>query len=431
MHIPRLVTRVVQAASAASDVQAKPVFNLTGPTLDDSAGDASIEARAAAAINYAIPAGWADGTLTNTTFKYLNGMAQEAINNLRKDYWKDANKVDFGWTTGTTLGAFAYKDMVASTRANYDFVKTALRAAKKHNKNFDPYGYNDDAQWWGTTAYYAYRAYGDKEFLQYAKDVWNWVHTSQITDKEAKAGVSAVRPKGFARVCNKKSTAGGVFWRSKSSDRKDMSVNVITTALFQTLSAYLAEATGEKKYVNAAKKSYGFITTHLWKANPGIPTDGMSIVTCKPNNWIFSYNSGKFVEGAVILSKVAKDDKYKQQALKTIVAAVTKVNNWQDKQGRITEGQDGDPTKGGDGRQFKSIFIRSLTEVARREYRNKGLKTLLKRYINLNLKLIRSKNTDDHGRYGVKWKGPYKKSESGQMNVLDLLVAGVEFNWKR
>lgn len=415
MLAPLFVATAVQAVRALAD---------PGPGIRSSR---AIQARA---LNYTIPSAWPAADVTQG-YDYINNIAQTAINNLKNDYWKDATKLDWGWSTGTTLGAFAYKDNVASTKANYAFVKSALASAKKNNKNFDPYGYNDDAMWWGTTAYYAYRTYGDQEFLQYAKDVWNWVQRSQITAAEAQAGKSAVRATAIKSTCNGKTTAGAVFWRSESSDKTDMGVNVITTSLFQTLSAYLAGATNEQKYKTAAINAYTFITTQLFKADPNIPTDGMSLTTCSANNWIFTYNTGKFVEGAVILSHVTGDGKYRDQALKTIVDAVTRVSNWQDKQGRITEGQDGDPTKGGDGRQFKSIYIRSLTEVARREYKNSGLKTLLKRYVNINFKTVRSDDTDDKGRYGVVWKGPYTKSESGQMNVLDLFVAGIEFNWVR
>ncbi|EJD35457.1 hypothetical protein AURDEDRAFT_175483 [Auricularia subglabra TFB-10046 SS5] len=440
MHIPRLVTRACQTASTATVSQPKPTQTITATLSSSTTTRTSVSTTKTstpkptptpnAGLDYSIPSAWPNATF-DKDYNYINHIAQEAIDNLRKDWWKDAGKLDFGWGTGTTLGALPYKDMVASTKNNRDFVKKALNAAKKHNKNFDPYSYNDDAMWWGTTAFYAYRAYGDKEFLQYSKDVWNWVRKSQITDAEAKAGKSSVRPTKFSSKCNDKSIAGAVFWRSESSDRKDMSVNVITTSLFQTLSAYLAEESGEKKYVDAAKKAYTFITMVLFKKSPNIPMDGMNTVTCKQNNWIFSYNTGKFVEGAVILSKVTKDDKYKKQALKTIVDAVTKVKNWQDKEGHITEGQDGDPTKGGDGRQFKSIYVRSLTEVARREYKNSGLRKLLKRYININYKTVLDKGTNHKGYYGVVWKGPFKKAQSGQMNALDLLTAGIEFNWKR
>ena len=115
-----------------------------------------------------------------------------------------------GWGSGTTLTALPYKDLIASTRGNHDFVKKVLAAAKKHNKNFDPYGYNDDAMWWGTAAMYAHRAYGDAEFLQYAKDVWERVHKSQVTSAQAKAGKSPVRAQKIKSTCGGDSVAGGM-----------------------------------------------------------------------------------------------------------------------------------------------------------------------------------------------------------------------------
>ncbi|KZV81574.1 hypothetical protein EXIGLDRAFT_779567 [Exidia glandulosa HHB12029] len=86
---------------------------------------------------------------------------------------------------------------------------------------------------------YAYRAYGDQEFLGWATDVWNWVAPSQITQDQAKTGITPVRPAPIQGQCNGKSTAGGVFWRSECSERTDMDANVVTTGLFETLSAYL------------------------------------------------------------------------------------------------------------------------------------------------------------------------------------------------
>ena len=72
---------------------------------------------------------------------------------------------------------------------------TALQHVSSNNANFDPYcafcvprvpsapadlflAYNDDAQWWGTTAMYAHRAYGDQQFLDWAVTVWDWVQPS-------------------------------------------------------------------------------------------------------------------------------------------------------------------------------------------------------------------------------------------------------------
>jgi len=120
------------------------------------------------------------------------------------------SKFDFGWGSGTTLSALPYKDMVASTRDNYDFVSQVLDAAKAHNTNFDPFSYNDDAMWWGTAAIYAHRSYGDQKFLQYATDVWNWVQNSQVTPEQAAAGKSPVREQAIKGECNGKSVAGGM-----------------------------------------------------------------------------------------------------------------------------------------------------------------------------------------------------------------------------
>ena len=82
-----------------------------------------------------------------------------------------------------------------------------------------------------------------------------------------------------------------MFWRSESSEKTDMSTNVITTSLFGTLSVYLAEATktNKGKYVDAAKASFSFITKVLFLENPNIPTDGISLRDCKANNWVFRF----------------------------------------------------------------------------------------------------------------------------------------------
>ncbi|KZV98357.1 Six-hairpin glycosidase [Exidia glandulosa HHB12029] len=432
MHIPRLIAR---AAATACTTTSTPTATPTKTLPPSSTG-----------LDYSIPSSWALANVSHT-YDYMNHIAQEAIDVMRTSYWKDPAKVDFGWGTGTTLSALAYKDMVASTKTNKDTVKKILAAAKKNNQHFDPYCYNDDAMWWGTTAMYAYRAYGDKEFLGWAKDVWNWVLPAQITPEQAKAGKTPIRPDGtFKSTCDGKTTAGGVFWRSQCGPKGDMGTNVITTALFQTLSAYLAEATGEKKYTTAAQRAFTYITDHLILKDKAIPGDGLGLGSCKKNNWVFTYNTGKFVEGAIILSHITKDAKYKSAALAAIIDGVKHTKNWQNEKGEIKEGQDGDPKKGNDGRQFKvftffraggggergAIYIRALTEVARREYQNKELRALLKAYINIQYNNLITKDTDKKGNYGVVWKGPYEGPyQSGQANALDLLVAGIEFNWKR
>ena len=86
------------------------------------------------------------------------------------------------------------------------------------------------------------------------------------------------------------------------------------------------------------------------------------------------------------MSKLTGDEKYREQAIRTIVDGIKKTKNWNNlEQGRITEGQDGDPTQGNDGRQFKAIYVRALTEAARREWQNADLHKLIKAYLNINV----------------------------------------------
>ncbi|KAH7100723.1 Six-hairpin glycosidase [Auriculariales sp. MPI-PUGE-AT-0066] len=417
VHASHILTRSLELAAVAA---ANGFANASTST--------NITARAT--IDWSIPTAWDKPSSIPTSFSKLEGTAQGAFNAMKTQFWKDPNNIGIGWDWGTSLSSFAYKDMVSSTRSNYDYLKKALAAAKKHNSHFDPYSYNDDAQWWGTTAMYAHRAYGDKIFLDYAVDVWKWVAQAQITQAQADAGKSPLRVSSFNSTCNGKTVAGGVFWRSKSSDGKDMSTNVVTTALFQTLSAYLAEKTGEEKYIKAGKNAYNFMINHLMFESPNIPQDSLNVATCKKNGWVFTYNAGKFIEGSIILSGITKDKKMRDQALRTIVAAIKSTKNWQNAKGHITEAQGGDPTKSNTGRQFKSVFVRSLTEAYRRLYNNKDARNLIRRYINIQYHDITTLNRDGN-LYGSNWRGPFKKGQWGQANVLDALTAGVEVNWSR
>jgi hypothetical protein len=40
------------------------------------------------------------------------------------------------------------------------------------------FGFNDDSQWFATAAFYAYRAYGDKNLLNHT--IANWDHVSKL-----------------------------------------------------------------------------------------------------------------------------------------------------------------------------------------------------------------------------------------------------------
>jgi len=80
-----------------------------------------------------------------------------------------------------------------------------------------------------------------------------------------------------------------------------------------SLSAYLAEATGDSKYTNAAMLSATWMRNHNLNSN-NIALDTESGADCSrsPSTWIFTYNSGKFIEGLSVLFDVTKDPQWNQ-----------------------------------------------------------------------------------------------------------------------
>lgn len=77
-----------------------------------------------------------------------------------------------------------------------------------------------------------------------------------------------------------------------------------------SLSAFLAEATGDSKYTNAAITSANWIK-NVNMAN-GLVLDSVDANTCGRSaaSWIFTYNSGKFIEGLMVLGAVSGDSQW-------------------------------------------------------------------------------------------------------------------------
>lgn len=89
-------------------------------------------------------------------------------------------------------------------------------------------------------------------------------------------------------------------------------MNSITTGLYMTLSAYLAEVTGESKYKDAAILSANWIVAHRYDHTNNIVTDSIDAAGCSKSaaSWTFTYNSGKFIEGLSVLAAVTGDPQW-------------------------------------------------------------------------------------------------------------------------
>lgn len=101
------------------------------------------------------------------------------------------------------------------------------------------------------------------------------------------------------------------FTQRRSSLSNSIS-NEEITAFLQSLSAHLAEITGNSTYTNAAIASANWIK-NLNLGTNNIVLDTVNANTCarSPSNWLFTYNSGKYVEGLSILAAVTGDNQWR------------------------------------------------------------------------------------------------------------------------
>ncbi|OJA11364.1 hypothetical protein AZE42_05158 [Rhizopogon vesiculosus] len=347
-------------------------------------------------------------------------------------YWQDAN----------VLSAMANLDYFTISRANQQAVTDSLNAAFSLYTDYDQYGvsfYNDDAMWWATAAYYGYRAYGDINLLSHAIETWQHVSNYVITASDASSGKQPNKDFLIEGSCDGETMVGGVFWRPTSDDT---SVNSITTGydviLFYlkcahlvrvNLSAYLTSATGNITYNNAAILSANFIKTSNMNSG-GLILDSIDAQDCtrSPSDWLFTYNSGKYIEGLSVLASVTGNSSW-TSLLVDIVAVATKATAWEGSNGIITEGAD--ITEDNDDVGFKAVLIRGLAEAWSRNIGNTALRTLIQSYIDFNA-LLDLASTSDSGStwYSPAWEGPGPTSfiAWGQLAAVDVLVSAVRIN---
>jgi len=217
--------------------------------------------------------------------------------------------------------------------------------------------------------------------------------------------------------------AGGVFWRPTSDDQ---SINSITTGLYITTSALLASITGDAKYTNAAVLSAQWMRNHNINSN-NIVLDTVNGHDCSrsPATWLFTYNSGKYIEGLSVLADVTGDSQWRTLMV-NIVAAAVKSPVWQGSDGIITEGSS--PTSNNDGVGFKAIFIRGLCEAFSRNPSNTALRILIHSYVDVQFNALLELAANGNS-YSSSWHGPAQSFTTwGQLAALDVLAGAIIAN---
>ncbi|KAJ7173421.1 endo-1,6-alpha-mannosidase [Mycena filopes] len=346
-------------------------------------------------------------------------VAQDAINQMTPHLnaaTGEFNGIGY-WQSGNVWSVLANQDHLAGTTTNKALV------VKNLNLVFSRWAHYDKFQWWAQAALYGHRAYGDATLLAHAVDVWTHVTRYVITAAEANARKQPNKAFAIKSTCNGATMAGGVFWRPTTTDK---SVNSITTGLYITLSAFLAEYTKNATYTSAAIRSANWIKAHNLNADH-LVLDTVNAFDCStsPASWLFTYNSGKYIEGLSVLAAVTGDSQWSTLMINVLNAAV-KTTRWEGSDGIITEGSN--TAANGNAAGFKAIFIRGLGEAWARHPNNAALRTLIHSYgdvqYNALLDLAATGNT-----YSSKWHGPPQGFTIwGQLAALDVLTTNIATN---
>nr|GAT42694.1 glycoside hydrolase family 76 protein [Mycena chlorophos] len=327
------------------------------------------------------------------------------------------------WQSGNVWSVMANQDHSAGTTVNEALVINNLNLVWGRWSNYDQYGYNDDAMWWATAAIYAYRAYGNSQMLSHAEQTWNHVTNYVVTAADAAAGRNPNKPSvAIQSTCNGKTMAGAVFWQPAATSN---AINSITTGLYTALSGFLYEYTGNSTYLSAAELSATWIQQHQLNANDLVLDTTNADCSTSPSSWLFTYNSGKYIEALSVLYGVTGNDSWNTLMVNILNAAV-KTTAWQGSNGVITEGAS--PSSDNDDVGFKAILIRGLHEAWERNPTYTALTTLIHSYgdvqYNALLELAANGST-----YSSSWLGPPQAFTSwGQLAALDVMTANIDTN---
>lgn len=264
----------------------------------------------------------------------------------------------------------------------------AARATTHFTDDF----YDDDG-WWALAWIQAYDVTGNSTYLEAAEDIYN-----------AMEG-------GLNTPCS--SGGGGIYWGVSSKY-----VNAIANELFLSVAAHLANrVTGSARqaYLTQALDQWNWFKNSGMINSQNLINDGLTDNCTNNGEETWTYNQGVVLGALVELNKASPDSSYISEAKSIASAAISNlaVN------GILHESCE--PDCGGDGSQFKGVFMRNLGIL-----NTASPETQYTTFINDNANSILS-NDDENGQLSISWAGPFVSpaNASTQGSAMDALVAAV------
>jgi predicted alpha-1,6-mannanase (GH76 family) len=259
-------------------------------------------------------------------------------------------------------------------------------------------GFYDDDAWWALAWIAAWDATQEAEYLELAEGIFE-----DLTQQ-------------WPTSCGN----GGIWWSSPHNV-----INAIANELFFSLAAHLANRVPDNKeyYVSWAEKEWEWFQTSGMINSQNLINDGLT-ATCENNGGqVWTYNQGVILGGLVELyratttSNSSTSDSYLHFASLIALAAITNLTT---SSGVLRESCE--PNCGGDGTQFKGIFIRNL-QLLNAMAPNAA-------YANVtgaSAASIWANDRDDQNLFSVSWGGPFVNAAnaSTHSSAMDTLVAAV------
>lgn len=319
---------------------------------------------------------------------------QQAITQLQSWY----NPQTGLWeTTGWWNSANALSGLIDFARTthnqSYDSIIARTYTANIHSGFLDHY--YDDEGWWALTWIDAYDLTGQAKYLR----------TAQI--------IFANMTTGWDNTCG-----GGLWWSKKRAYK-----NAIANELFLSVAAHLSNLalTGKERaqYAAWAQREWHWFRRSGMIERDHLISDGLTSA-CRDNHKThWTYNQGVILGGLVALYRHDRRPSDLREANRIASAAI---RNLSGPYGILHERCE--PECGGDGSQFKGIFMRNLAAL----YRYSSRKSY-QRFILRNADSILRRDQSPSHAFGLVWSGPPGAANaSTQSSALEALVAALQLD---
>jgi predicted alpha-1,6-mannanase (GH76 family) len=254
--------------------------------------------------------------------------------------------------------------------------------------------YYDDEGWWALAWIRAFDLTKQTRYIDMAKTIF--------TDMTG----------GWDTTCN-----GGIWW-SKAKTYK----NAIANELFLEVGIRLHQRTpgdaGPGSYLDWAQREWSWFDKSGMINSKNLVNDGLSSACANNGGATWTYNQGVIIGGLVDLAAVTNDATLTARATAIAQASVAKLV---DGNGVLREPCE--PSCGGDGTQFKGIFMRHLAELQQATG-----DAQLRVFIAENADWLWNANRNPQNQLGLSWSGPFDSADAArQSSALDALNAAIPF----